>query len=70
MTSLAVREHVLIDGRDEVFLVACVDRARGVADLIQIADGGSVEEGVSLTSLRPVIETRSRVAGRGEQRRS
>ncbi len=57
MTILAVRERVLIEGRDEVFLVVCVDLALGVADLIPIADGCSVEEGVPLISLRRVMET-------------
>jgi len=42
----------MIVGREEVFLVVAVDRERGVADLIPIADGESAEEDVPLTSLR------------------
>jgi len=67
MTILAARERVVIEGRDEVFLVVCVDRSRGVADLIPIADDGSVQEGVPLISLRPVIET---PGPRGKRRRA
>lgn len=52
MTPPAVRERVLIEGRDEVFLVIYVDLDRGVADLIPIRDGGLPEEDVPLSSLR------------------
>jgi hypothetical protein len=48
----AVRERVLIEGRDEIFLVVSIDRDRGVADLIPLADGEPVQEDIPLTSLR------------------
>ena len=52
MTHPAVRERVLIEGRDEVFLVVSVDPEQGLADLIPVSDGGSPQEDVPLTSLR------------------
>lgn len=48
----AVRERVLIEGRDEIFLVVAVDLDRGVADLIPIHDGRPPVEDVPLASLR------------------
>ena len=49
----AVRERVLIQGSDDIFLVVSVDLERGVADLIPIRDGGQPAEDVPLSSLRP-----------------
>jgi hypothetical protein len=49
-----VRERVLIDGRDEVFLVVWVDSARGVADLIPVSECGGLEEDVPFSAIRPV----------------
>lgn len=54
MTIPAVRERVMIEGRDGVFLVVNVDLANGVADLIPVADGGTAEEDVPLASLRRI----------------
>jgi hypothetical protein len=48
----ATRERVLIEGRDDVFLVVSVDRERAVADLIPTTDHGSPEEDVPLALLR------------------
>jgi hypothetical protein len=50
----AVRERVMIEGRDGVFLVVSVDAANCVADLIPVADFGTVEEDVPLASLRRI----------------
>jgi hypothetical protein len=49
----AVRERVMIEGLDGVFLVVSVDAANCVADLIPVADFGTVEE-VPLASLRRI----------------
>ncbi len=49
-----VRQRVMIDGRDEVFLVVYVDRTRGMADLIPIANEGGLEEDVPLAKLQRV----------------
>jgi len=51
-----VRERVRIDGRDDVFLVVWVDLEREVADLIPIAEGGAVEEGVPFQAIHPVTD--------------
>jgi len=45
----AVRERVLIQGSDDIFLVVSVDLERGVADLIPIRDGGQPAEDVPLS---------------------
>ena len=50
MTFPAVRERVVIEGGDEVFLVVSVDRERAVADLIPLSEGGSPQE--DLAALR------------------
>jgi hypothetical protein len=52
VTFPAVRERVVIEGSDEVFLVVSVDRERAVADLIPLCEGGSPQEDVPLASLR------------------
>ena len=48
----AVRQRVMVEGRDEVFLVVSVDLERGVADLIPLQDGGVPAEDVPVSSLR------------------
>ena len=48
----AVRERVLIEGQDHIYIVISIDHERGVADLIPLADGETVQEDVPLATLR------------------
>lgn len=49
-----IRERVLVDGRDGVFLVVWVDLPRMVAVLVRIDETGALEEDVPFTAIRPL----------------
>jgi hypothetical protein len=50
-----LRERVRVKGRSGTFFVLAVDRVRGLANIVSTAKGGSVEEGVPLSSILPLV---------------
>lgn len=47
-----IRQRVMIEGRDEVFLVVWVDLRRNVADLVPVEGHKDLEEDVPFSKIR------------------
>lgn len=48
-----MRERVCVEGRDEVFVVICVDRQRAVVDLVSTERAGDLLESVAFSAIYP-----------------
>lgn len=55
----SVRERVLIEGREGLFLVVSIDLQRKVADLVPVHGRADLEEDVPLSLLRRLAEPSS-----------
>lgn len=56
----SVRERVLIEGREGLFLVVAIDLQRKVADLVPVHGRPDLEEDVPLSLLRHLADLSSR----------